>query len=124
MWLLLDEKCSECQLRWLQPCTAGPPTIHQVSNGSLWSHSFSARLQIAELIHVASLLHDDVIDAASTRRGLKALNIAFGNKVPLASETVSTMLPEHFGRSTPFTKEATLSKPANLMWSPGRRELL
>jgi geranylgeranyl pyrophosphate synthase len=30
---------------------------------------------------VASLLHDDVIDAASTRRGLKALNIAFGNKV-------------------------------------------
>ena len=32
------------------------------------------------MIHVASLLHDDVIDAASTRRGLRALNIAFGNK--------------------------------------------
>lgn len=42
----------------------------------------SPGLQITELIHVASLLHDDVIDAASTRRGLKALNVAFGNKVP------------------------------------------
>ena len=38
-------------------------------------------MQITELIHVASLLHDDVIDSASTRRGLKALNITFGNKV-------------------------------------------
>lgn len=37
--------------------------------------------QITELIHVASLLHDDVIDSASMRRGLKALNITFGNKV-------------------------------------------
>jgi len=37
--------------------------------------------EITEMIHVASLLHDDVIDAASTRRGLRALNIAFGNKV-------------------------------------------
>ena len=41
--------------------------------------------EITEMIHVASLLHDDVIDAASTRRGLRALNIAFGNKVRAAA---------------------------------------
>lgn len=38
--------------------------------------------EITELIHVASLLHDDVIDAAGTRRGKKSLNALFGNKVP------------------------------------------
>ena len=38
-------------------------------------------VQISELIHVASLLHDDVIDSASTRRGLQAVNMVFGNKV-------------------------------------------
>jgi geranyl diphosphate synthase len=39
--------------------------------------------EITELIHVASLLHDDVIDNASTRRGLKALNLVFGNKLAI-----------------------------------------
>lgn len=37
--------------------------------------------EITELIHVASLLHDDVIDSAGTRRGKKSLNAVFGNKV-------------------------------------------
>jgi hypothetical protein len=37
--------------------------------------------EITELIHVASLLHDDVIDSAGTRRGKKSLNALFGNKV-------------------------------------------
>ena len=39
--------------------------------------------EITEMIHVASLLHDDVIDSAETRRGLKALNSVMGNKVRL-----------------------------------------
>lgn len=39
--------------------------------------------EITELIHVASLLHDDVIDNADSRRGLKALNSLFGNKVAI-----------------------------------------
>ena len=39
--------------------------------------------EISELIHVASLLHDDVIDDAETRRGSKALNMVFGNKVAI-----------------------------------------
>eukprot|EP00891_Asterochloris_glomerata_P006715 jgi/Astpho2/6715/Aster-06736 len=39
--------------------------------------------EITEMIHVASLLHDDVIDSAETRRGLKALNSVMGNKVAI-----------------------------------------
>ncbi|EEB09366.1 decaprenyl diphosphate synthase subunit Dps1 [Schizosaccharomyces japonicus yFS275] len=36
--------------------------------------------QITEMIHVASLLHDDVIDLATHRRGQVSGNIAFGNQ--------------------------------------------
>lgn len=39
--------------------------------------------EISELIHVASLLHDDVIDGADQRRGLRALNTLVGNKVAI-----------------------------------------
>ncbi len=35
---------------------------------------------IVELIHAASLLHDDVIDDALTRRGNSSINALFGNK--------------------------------------------
>lgn len=31
--------------------------------------------EIAEMIHVASLLHDDVIDEASTRRGIGSVRL-------------------------------------------------
>ncbi|HDS29507.1 MAG TPA: polyprenyl synthetase family protein [Firmicutes bacterium] len=34
----------------------------------------------AELIHCASLFHDDVIDSASTRKGKKSANAIWGNK--------------------------------------------
>ncbi len=33
-----------------------------------------------ELIHLASLVHDDIIDNASNRRGIPTLNFKFGNK--------------------------------------------
>jgi len=35
---------------------------------------------IIEMIHAASLLHDDVIDEADTRRGAMSVNAEFGNK--------------------------------------------
>ncbi|KAL3472671.1 isoprenoid synthase domain-containing protein [Aspergillus californicus] len=37
--------------------------------------------EITELIHTASLLHDDVIDNAVTRRSSNSANIQFGNKM-------------------------------------------
>lgn len=37
--------------------------------------------EITELIHTASLLHDDVIDTSTTRRSAPSANIAFGNKM-------------------------------------------
>ncbi|PSS28917.1 Solanesyl diphosphate synthase [Actinidia chinensis var. chinensis] len=36
--------------------------------------------EITEMIHVASLLHDDVLDDADTRRGIGSLNFVMGNK--------------------------------------------
>lgn len=37
--------------------------------------------EIAELIHTASLLHDDVIDHSVSRRGSPSANLEFGNKM-------------------------------------------
>lgn len=39
--------------------------------------------QIVEMIHVASLLHDDVIDESSLRRGVPSAPAAFGNKLSI-----------------------------------------
>ncbi|NCN10699.1 MAG: polyprenyl synthetase family protein [Leptospira sp.] len=38
---------------------------------------------IAELIHAASLLHDDVVDEADTRRGKKTVGVLYGNKTAI-----------------------------------------
>ena len=41
-------------------------------------------LQLAafmELIHVATLIHDDVVDGAATRRGVNATAVDFGNRI-------------------------------------------
>lgn len=39
--------------------------------------------EISEMIHTASLFHDDVIDGADTRRGAPAVHKAFGNKMAI-----------------------------------------
>lgn len=46
--------------------------------------SFTSQIRLAEiteLIHAASLLHDDVIDVADTRRGAMSVNSLFGNQL-------------------------------------------
>eukprot|EP00474_Spongospora_subterranea_P010293 CRZ10751.1 hypothetical protein [Spongospora subterranea] len=44
---------------------------------------FDTVAQIAEMIHVASLLHDDVLDGASIRRDSPSVNATFGNKAAI-----------------------------------------
>ena len=39
--------------------------------------------EITEMIHVATLLHDDVLDDAETRRGIHSVNKMFGNKAAI-----------------------------------------
>lgn len=39
--------------------------------------------EIAEMIHVASLMHDDVLDDSATRRGIMSLNASQGNKIAI-----------------------------------------
>jgi len=49
---------------------------------SLFPHRSEAAVDVAvaaELIHVASLVHDDVLDAADHRRGLATVNSRWGN---------------------------------------------
>jgi geranylgeranyl pyrophosphate synthase len=41
--------------------------------------------QVTEMIHVASLIHDDVLDDADTRRGGEAVHIMYNNKVAVCS---------------------------------------
>ena len=54
---------------------------HSISNNILPSQRRLA--EITEMIHAASLLHDDVIDGASMRRDHKSANAEFGNKMAI-----------------------------------------
>ncbi|XP_057992132.1 solanesyl diphosphate synthase 3, chloroplastic/mitochondrial isoform X3 [Hevea brasiliensis] len=53
--------------------------------------------EITEMIHVASLLHDDVLDDAETRRSISSLNFVMGNKVFNRRETYSWSLVDSHG---------------------------
>lgn len=54
--------------------------IFKIANFSEESLKLAA---IVELIHAASLLHDDVIDEANSRRGVESINAKFGNKTAI-----------------------------------------
>ena len=54
--------------------------ILQIAGSSLQTIKTAA---IVELIHAASLLHDDVIDDANTRRNKPSLNALYGNKTAI-----------------------------------------
>ncbi|WFD36837.1 tRNA dimethylallyltransferase [Malassezia cuniculi] len=67
-----------------------PPAAHidtAVSSSGQLSHTIlptQRRLaEITEMIHVASLLHDDVIDASPLRRGAPSAPSVFGNKLSI-----------------------------------------
>lgn len=49
-------------------------------NGNITNHSYTAAA-LLELIHTASLVHDDVVDDADERRGFFSINALWKNKV-------------------------------------------
>ncbi|KAF2807884.1 putative Decaprenyl-diphosphate synthase [Mytilinidion resinicola] len=70
------------------PSTPGYSPTTSLSNEPVYSSEDSDILpsqrrlaEITELIHTASLIHDDVIDHSESRRGAPSANIAFGNKM-------------------------------------------
>ncbi|KAI9801683.1 MAG: hypothetical protein M1833_002365 [Piccolia ochrophora] len=72
----------------VNPSSPPPNPLTAPSTDAAFSSSASDILpsqrrlaEITELIHTASLLHDDVIDSSLTRRSSPSANIAFGNKM-------------------------------------------
>ncbi len=52
------------------------------------SRRMHASAAAAELIHMASLIHDDVVDNAEQRRGRPTANAAFGNQISVLVGTI------------------------------------
>lgn len=65
------------------PLAAAPPDVKEApEEGNPDILPSQRRLaEITELIHTASLLHDDVIDYSVSRRGSPSANLEFGNKM-------------------------------------------
>ena len=65
-----------------QACAAHNNKINNNAQAEAQASAKQVRLaEITEMIHTASLLHDDVIDMADTRRGVGSVNKMFGNKL-------------------------------------------
>ena len=58
---------------------------------------------IIELIHAASLLHDDVIDDADTRRGIASINAIYGNKTAIMLGDI--LYSKGFSELTSFSED-------------------
>jgi len=70
------------------PSAPGYSPLTSIANDAAYGREDSEILpsqrrlaEITELIHTASLLHDDVIDHSQARRSAPSANIAFGNKM-------------------------------------------
>ncbi|KAJ2843250.1 coq1 putative hexaprenyl diphosphate synthase, partial [Coemansia brasiliensis] len=61
----------------------GRPYLPHIKDGLTILPTHRRLAEITELIHTSSLLHDDVIDHAETRRGLPAIQKRFGNKMAI-----------------------------------------
>jgi all-trans-nonaprenyl-diphosphate synthase len=62
-----------------------PALVLLVSRATMTDRDITARhrrlAEITEMIHTASLVHDDVIDMAELRRGIPTVNSDFGNRI-------------------------------------------
>lgn len=71
------------------------------------SHHLEAVACAAELIHAASLLHDDVVDAGTLRRGRPTANAVWGNSVAVLAG--DWLLTRAFQQLEPLPVELTRS---------------
>lgn len=89
MVLLLSRALSDAMMPPTRTSTTqSTDTMSLFSTPMHWQRSDLPQAQrrlaeISELIHTASLFHDDVIDGADTRRGFPALHKVFGNKMAI-----------------------------------------
>lgn len=64
-----------------------PAIVLLISRATMTDHDITPRhrrlAEITEMIHTASLVHDDVIDTAEVRRGIPTVNHSFGNRVAI-----------------------------------------
>lgn len=58
--------------------------------GSLNERSYRAAM-IVEMLHTASLLHDDIVDNSIERRGAPSVNASWGNKLALLSGDIISL---------------------------------
>lgn len=62
-----------------------PAIVLLASRATMSDHDLTARhrrlAEITEMIHTASLVHDDVVDEADLRRNVATVNHLFGNKI-------------------------------------------
>ncbi|KAI8322675.1 terpenoid synthase, partial [Martensiomyces pterosporus] len=61
----------------------GRPYSPHVKEGLTILPTHRRLAEITEMLHTSTLLHDDVIDRAETRRGLPAIQKVFGNKMAI-----------------------------------------
>ncbi|CAI5439186.1 unnamed protein product [Caenorhabditis angaria] len=79
--LLMASACnSSTNRRILKESQASCQKSPQSSNLSVCKNQYKIGM-ISEMIHTASLVHDDVIDEANTRRGSASVNAVWGNKM-------------------------------------------
>ncbi|WP_346289603.1 solanesyl diphosphate synthase [Sphaerothrix gracilis] len=62
-----------------------PAVVLLLSRATLSDHSLTAKhrrlAEITEMIHTASLVHDDVVDESEMRRGVPTVHSSFGNRI-------------------------------------------
>jgi all-trans-nonaprenyl-diphosphate synthase len=62
-----------------------PAVVFLISRATLQGKEITARhrrlAEITEMIHTASLVHDDVVDESSLRRGVPTVNSSFDNRI-------------------------------------------
>jgi all-trans-nonaprenyl-diphosphate synthase len=62
-----------------------PAIVFLVARATMAGRDLTSRhrrlAEITEMIHTASLVHDDVVDEAETRRGIETVHSVFGNRI-------------------------------------------